>query len=98
MDSANFEKQHDEEQIYCRRLGRGGTFGYCRRESVTDPCSRIVQCWIERIDILGYLEQKHGAGFVDEFLNRGTKDKITSIIEIVEKAKKRVESENKSES
>ena len=94
MIAADFEKQHNDKKIYCRKLGHEVTFGYCRNESIHEPCSRIVRCWIEQIDIIGYLEQKYGAGFVDEFINRGTKDKITSIVEILEKAKKQTQKDS----
>ena len=94
MNTFDFENQHDNDKIYCRKLGHDVNFGYCRKESITDPCSRIVRCWIEQMDITNYLEQKYGAAFVDDFTGRESKDKITSIIEILEKEKKRTQKEN----
>ena len=91
MNPSEFEKHNDEKKIYCRKLGHDITFGYCRKEGITEPCYRIVRCWIEHIDIEGYLTDKFGDTFLDKFAGRESKDKITSIVEILEKAKKHKE-------
>lgn len=88
MNSSDFEKENDNKKIYCRKLGHEVVFGYCRKESITEPCYRIIRCWTEYIDILNYLKEKFGDTFVEEFSSRESTDKITSIIEILEKTKK----------
>ena len=95
MDYGDFEKKQDAVEIYCRKLGHNVLFEYCKKESISEPCARVVNCWIAKCNILEYLESKYGAGFVEEFTNRQAKDKMTSIMEIIERAKKRAESQDK---
>jgi hypothetical protein len=46
---------HDQEQIYCSRLGHYLQFSYCRRAEAGEPCPRAVQCWYDRPAVLEYL-------------------------------------------
>ena len=79
---------HDPLEIRCRKLGHQVTFAYCRKESIDKPCARIIECWMSRINVLEYLNNEFGTAFLHEFVAQGKKDKMSSIIELVEKSRK----------
>jgi len=80
--------QHDNERIYCRRLGHWLTFNYCRRESDGLPCRKIVDCWFEKLPIKEFLKENYKEEEIS-YVFESSKPKITSIIELIEQAKKR---------
>jgi len=71
----------------CPRLGDEITFSYCLRESGAHPCSRIVSCWSVVFDVESFLHKNMTAQNWESFINTQPKDKVTSLIEIIEAAK-----------
>ena len=88
---------YDSEDIRCRKLGHNLTFKYCRKESVDEPCAKIIDCWFSRIEILEYLNNQFGTKFLHEFINRKKKDKMSSILEILNRKKNESGAENEDE-
>jgi hypothetical protein len=81
-------KQYDNERIYCRRLGHWLTFNYCREENKGLPCSKILDCWFGRIEIKEFLKENYKEEEIS-YIFEPPKSKLSSIIEIVEEAKKK---------
>ena len=82
-------ERFDGEEIYCRRLGHFLTFNYCRREREGKPCSRIIDCWGERIPIHDFLSANFSAKEIEE-ISSPSPGRMTSLLEIIEKAKERM--------
>ncbi len=80
---------YDDEEIRCRKLGHSLTFRYCRMEGVDEPCGKIIDCWISRVRILDYLNQQFGTNFLREFANRPKKDRLSLILEVLDREKRR---------
>lgn len=78
------DKKFDNTEIYCRKLGHHLTFQYCRSENDYLPCSKITECWSERIDINKYCSDNYQKEDL-QTLQNNTKPKITSILEIIHK-------------
>ena len=78
------DKQYDDSEIYCRKLGHHLTFKYCRSENNFLPCSKITECWNERIDINKYCSDNYQKEDLEKLQNN-TKPKIMSILEIIQK-------------
>ena len=76
---------YDSEEIRCRKLGHNLTFKYCRKESVDEPCGSIIDCWFSRTKILEYLNNQYGTEFLHEFINRKKNDRMSSILEILDR-------------
>ncbi len=79
----------DTKKIYCRKLGHHLTFKYCREENLGMPCAKILDCWYDKIHIHDYL----GEFYVSDDLNylyKSQTPKITSILNLIEDAKRRV--------
>lgn len=82
-------KKYDHFEMRCPRLGGEITFSYCRQEGGDIPCLRIITCWYPFIPVEQYLKKSMTADAWDSFVSQMPKDKITSIIELIEEAKKR---------
>jgi hypothetical protein len=73
----------------CPRLGQEITLSYCLAESFDLPCSRIVHCWSSVFDIQAFLEKELPPDLWQKFIDLQPKDKLASIIEMIEAAKAR---------
>ncbi len=80
---------HDIPQIRCRRLGHQVKISYCYRAEEDGPCRLILACWEEILPNLKNVLLK----LIPEdkwkyyFLN-SPKDKLTTLIDLIERAKK----------
>jgi hypothetical protein len=82
-------KKYDHFEMRCPRLGGEVTFSYCRREGGDIPCLRIITCWHPFFPVEQYLKRTMTADAWNTFVLQVPKDKIISIIELIEAAKKR---------
>lgn len=75
----------------CPRLGGLVDFTYCRTPADGDlPCGKVFDCWWEAFDVVGYFRRELDPEQFDRLAALRPKPKITSILEIVEQAKKRL--------
>ena len=79
--------QHDDKLIRCPKLGDEMTFAYCQRESGEYPCQRILRCWSLSFDVETFLKEKLTPEKYERFINTQQKNKVTSLIELIEAAK-----------
>jgi hypothetical protein len=82
-------KKYDHFEMRCPRLGGEVTFSYCRQEGGDIPCLRIITCWHPFFPVEQYLKRTMTADAWNTFVLQVPKDKIISIIELIEAAKKR---------
>jgi hypothetical protein len=80
--------QYDNERIYCRRLGHWLTFNYCRQETDGLPCRKIIDCWFEKLPIKEFLKGTYKEEEIS-YIFKSSKPKLTSIVELIDQAKKR---------
>ena len=80
---------NDNLDIRCPRLGREVTFAYCQREGGDLPCPRILACWQPYFPVETYLRKKLTQTEWNRCFNRQPQDKVTTLIELIEAAKKR---------
>lgn len=73
----------------CPKLGDEITFLYCLQESGDLPCSRIMRCWSHFFDVESVLKERLTPEILERFLSSQPKDKVTSLLELIEAAKKR---------
>ena len=81
------ENHHDNKLIRCPKLGDEMTFDYCLRESGELPCQRIVRCWSFSFDVESFLKEKLTPEKYNSFIAAQQKEKVTSLIELIEAAK-----------
>jgi len=72
----------------CPRLGGPVPFSYCMKGSEEKfPCGKIIDCWWEIFDVETYLRENLAEEDFRALLDQKPKPKITSILELIEKAK-----------
>jgi len=85
--------QHDALSQRCRRLGSEVTFEYCRLHAEHPKvCSSIIQCWWEHFDIISFLQMYLKQDQFEALQQPTHKPKVTSLMEIIKEAQRRVES------
>jgi hypothetical protein len=83
----------DQLQIRCPRLGGEVTLVYCLKEGGDIPCPRTIQCWQQYFDVEQKLRDKLTEEQWDRCFGKTPKEKIVSLIELIEAAKKRKKAE-----
>ena len=73
--------------IRCPRLGGETPFKYCMQEAGELPCHRIVLCWQPFFPVESYLRKMLSPEKWVEFAAVKPKEKIVSLLELVEEAK-----------
>jgi hypothetical protein len=86
--------RYDHLQIRCPRLGGEVTFAYCRREAGDIPCPRTIACWEPYFPVEAYLKTALTPAQWDRWSTREPKDKITTLMELIEEAKRRKQIED----
>jgi hypothetical protein len=81
------EHEINNKLIRCPRLGDEITFSYCLQESGEFPCLRILRCWSSFFDVESLLKEKLTPEKWNSFKNLQSKDKVISLIELIEAAK-----------
>jgi hypothetical protein len=79
----------NDKLMRCPRLGHEITFSYCLRESGALPCSRIISCWSPMFDVENFLHKNMTTQEWESFNKAQPKDKLTSLVEIIEAAKRK---------
>jgi|YNPNPStandDraft_1061719.scaffolds.fasta_scaffold15742_3 hypothetical protein len=80
--------------IRCPKLGHQIHFGYCEREQGKLPCSRALNCWYGIFNVVGYFKERLDQRQWEEAFSPPTKSKLETLIELIEKAKKRGKSDS----
>ena len=82
----------DAYRIRCPKLGGEVTFAYCRSEQGHLPCSRMILCWQRHFPVEAYLRDRLTEDEWEACFSRPPQDKMTTLIELIEAARRRKES------
>ncbi|MEN6621429.1 MAG: hypothetical protein ABFD50_07775 [Smithella sp.] len=77
----------ENQLIRCPRLGHEITLSYCLQESIDLPCDRIIRCWSFAFDVAALLQNRLSREQWLKFINIQPKEKLASIVELIEAAK-----------
>jgi len=83
------KSEYDPQEIYCRKLGHHLKFNYCHNEQISQPCSRIVECWNHLLPIQEILNKSY-PDLHENTIDQNPMPKITSILDIVQKVKSQI--------
>ena len=72
-------------------LGHAVPFSYCRQLPEGRPCRLIVDCWQGYFDVVALLKERYTPEEIEAIL-APPKPTLTSIVELIEQAKKAGES------
>jgi hypothetical protein len=82
----------------CPRLGHDVDFKYCLMNGEEDlPCWKVFDCWWEIFDIRSHLIAILTEAQYNRLVQKKPRNKIESILEIVEKARKRNQGKDQNE-
>jgi hypothetical protein len=84
-------EEHDKRRTRCRRLGHEVSLRYCRTQEGCTPCPGILDCWWEVFDVRAFLEEVLSAGELDALAARRPREKVATLLELIEQAKNRRE-------
>ena len=74
----------------CPRLGNSVPFQYCKVcGDHRRPCFKILDCWWEHFDVVRYLKDHLPESEFNRLMNTQPKPKVSSLVELIELAKKR---------
>lgn len=74
----------------CPRLGNPVPFDYCEVcGDEQQPCFKILDCWWEHFDVVRYLKDNLPEDQFNRLMAARPKPKVTSLVELIEQAKKR---------
>jgi hypothetical protein len=79
----------DRFEIRCPRLGGEVFLEYCLKENAGLPCSKTIECWQPYCPIATYLQEKLTEEQWERCFHRTPKEKVVSLVELVETAKRR---------
>ena len=80
----------DDHQRRCPRLGGPVTFGYCRLSGDSrEPCFKVFDCWWERFDVVGYLQQRLPEEKLEELKRTRPPAKVASLVDVIRQAQER---------
>ena len=87
--SSNEQSLKTSEGLWmrCPRLGGEAPFTYCLHEAGQLPCHRIIVCWQAFFPVEAYLRKTLSPQKWEEFADRKPKEKIASLLELIEEAK-----------
>ena len=87
------DSSYDHLKQRCPKLGGEVTFAYCQQEGGDIPCPRTIGCWQPHFPVESYLQARLTQEQWDRCFKSIPKEKVVSLIELIEAAKKRRQSE-----
>ena len=83
----------DDYEIRCPRLGHQISFSYCRSENRGLPCFKTLDCWYDHFLVEEYFRKELTSEEWDKAFKRSGTNKVLSLLELIEQAKKRTKEE-----
>jgi hypothetical protein len=77
----------------CPRLGGPVTFGYCCMAGQDrHPCFKVLDCWWESFDVVGYFQRRLSADAFNSLRNARPPEKTASLVDMIRRARERTRS------
>ena len=71
-------------EIYCTQLGMLIKFDYCSLMNDGLPCKRIIDCWIERTDVMTFLRKNYTVDDLKKAFSGLPKTRIQIILDFLD--------------
>ena len=86
-ESREIERFDAEERWRCPMLGGPVTFRYCRLLNEGLPCSRILECWLQKLPLVEFLKTNYSTEEIQRVFATKKKGRIERMVETVEEAR-----------
>lgn len=90
--------KYNQLELRCPRLGGEITFAYCAREGGDLPCLKITTCWQAIFPIETWLREHLSQEAWERFSGYIPGDKVSTLIDLIEAAKKRAKPDDQGSS
>lgn len=87
-------KAYRDLVMRCPRLGGEVTFSYCEREAGDLPCRQTIRCWESGFPVETYLRDTLAPDLWDRFCGQVPRERMTTLLDIVDAAKRRQKGKN----
>jgi hypothetical protein len=84
----------DDYKIRCPRLGHQIPFLYCRLENKGLPCFKTLDCWYDHFLVEEHMKQELTPEEWGMVFGSPPRQKMLSLVELIEQAKKREKEES----
>ncbi|MEE9418030.1 MAG: hypothetical protein V3W43_01050 [Desulfatiglandaceae bacterium] len=84
----------DDYKIRCPRLGHQIPFSYCRLENKGLPCFKTLDCWYDHFLVEEHIKQELTPEEWGMVFGSPPRQKMLSLVELIEQAKKREKEES----
>lgn len=91
MKERSVDSPYEDKEIRCPKLGGPVTFSYCRMETGSRPCSRALGCWSVYFDAESYFLENLTEQEFRECFEKPPPSRLTTLLELVEQARKLTE-------
>jgi hypothetical protein len=91
------EPPEEDFQIRCPRLGHKVSFSYCAKENNGLPCHRVLDCWYPYFYVYDFFMRRLSKEEWEKSFFTESKQKVVSLFELIEKAKKTKEGKKKND-
>ena len=81
---------HDRRTRRCPMLGHPIEFSYCRSPGSPLPCRKVFDCWWETFDVESFVRAHYSEKEIEKVL-APRKDKMSSIVELIQQARRAAE-------
>jgi hypothetical protein len=81
-------EQHDQRELYCRKLGHHLKFRYCREEQNGLPCRNTLGCWSEHFEVRSFLDEHFSEAQLQAAF-KPSKPKMAALLELIQQAQQR---------
>lgn len=98
MKDRPVDSPYEDKEIRCPKLGGPVTFSYCKMETGTRPCSRALACWTVHFDAESYFRENLSDAEYRECFEKPAPSRVTTLLELVEQARKLAEQKRESDS
>ena len=82
--------KHDDRKRRCPMLGHDVNFSYCRAPGQPAPCRKVLDCWFRIFDVEGHLREHLSEDELERIV-MPRPDKVTTLMDLIERAKRRKE-------
>ena len=80
--------EYEKKEVRCPKLGHQVPFGYCRKENQGMPCPRALACWEPWPEVIASMKEGLSPKQWEQAFNRPPKPKLTTLVELIEEAKR----------
>ncbi|MBN2328345.1 MAG: hypothetical protein JXR73_14455 [Candidatus Omnitrophica bacterium] len=86
QERPSLTRYDDLEHYRCPLLGDAIHFSYCRKMNEGLPCRKLFDCWVDKINVEGYLNENFTPDEIHKAIARPQPGRIETMFEVLNRA------------